>query len=60
MKNLFKNNWGKWNDLAIGKIHEHVYLLQFRRHANGKVQFRVEKSDAIWHINEPVLEDLNR
>ena len=56
--NLFKSRWGKWADISTGAIHEHRYLLQARRHKNGKVQFRVEKSAAAWNCAQPFIEDL--
>jgi len=58
MANLLKSKWGKWTDLTIGKVHEHVYLLQYRRHKNGKVQFRVEISKSVWGGEIPTLDML--
>ena len=55
---IFKIKWGKWNDLSTGAIHEHRYLLQARRHKDGKVQFRVEKSPTAWDCEKPSIEDL--
>lgn len=40
---FFKSKWGKWTDISVGAVKEHRYLLQVRRHKNGKVQFRAEK-----------------
>ena len=51
---LFKSKWGIWQDLAIGKYSEHYYLLQGRRHKDGRVQFRVVKSDFI--LCSPAIE----
>lgn len=58
--NIFKSKWGKWTDLSTGAIHEHRYLLQARRHENGRVQFRVERSPAAWTCNKPTLEQLSK
>lgn len=55
---IFKNKWSNWKDLSIGKIHEYVYLLQFRRHENGKVEFRTAKSEPAWGIDTPNINDL--
>lgn len=45
---LFKTNWGKWSDLQVSSYFETRYLLQGRRHKDGKVQFRVVKSAPIY------------
>lgn len=57
---LFKSNWGKWIDISTGAVNEHRYLLQARRHKNGMVQFRVEKSPGAWMCEKPSIEDLKR
>lgn len=56
--NFFKSKWGQWTDISTGAIHEVRYLLQARRHKNGRVQFRVEKSDSAWTCEKPTLEQL--
>ena len=48
MINLFKSKWSKWQDLECGQVAGTVYLLQFRRHNNGKVMFRVAKSQTFY------------
>ena len=40
---LFKTKWGQWTDISTGEAYEVRYLLQARRHKDGRVQFRVEK-----------------
>ena len=55
---LFRSKWGQWTDLSTGAIHEHRYLLQARRHKDGRVQFRVEKSSAAWTCSQPTIEQL--
>lgn len=57
---MFKSNWGKWCDISVGAIHESRYLLQARRHKNGKVEFRVEKSSTAWLCAAPTLEQLEK
>lgn len=61
MGNIFKSKWGNWTDISTGAVHEYRYLLQARRHKNGKLQFRVEKNkDAAWGCAEPNLEQLQQ
>ena len=55
---LFKTKWGQWTDLSTGAIHETRYLLQARRHKDGRVQFRVEKSDSAWTCDKPTTDQL--
>ena len=56
---LFKNNWGSWIDLSIGNFASEVQLLQFRRHKNGKVQFRKEVIKGTY-VPVPELQDLQK
>jgi len=56
---LLKRRWSKWSDISVGAVHEHRYLLQARRHRNGKVQFRVTKTlKSAWGCAAPTLEQL--
>ena len=55
---LFKTKWGKWMDISTGAINEHRYLLQARRHDNGRVSFRIEHVDNAWGCAVPTLEQL--
>ena len=55
---IFKSKWGQWTDLSTGAIHEHRYLLQARRHKDGRVEFRVEKSPTAWTCDKPTIEQL--
>ncbi len=57
---LFKSKWSNWQDMSVSRINEHVFLLQARRHENGKVQFRVERSPDAWGCNPPTIEQLNK
>ena len=57
---MFKSKWGKWTDLSTGAVSEHRFLLQARRHRNGKIQFRVAKSPAAWACEKPTLEQLSK
>ncbi|KQC02078.1 hypothetical protein [Pedobacter sp. Hv1] len=57
---IFKSKWGKWTDLTIGNYCETRYLLQGRRHSNGKVEFRVVKSSAIFSAEKLQLSDLEK
>lgn len=49
--NFFRSKWDKWETLTIGFINAQYFLLQARKHKNGKVQFRVEKSSEIYGSN---------
>lgn len=56
---LFKKRWSKWTDISVGAVHEYRYLLQARRHRNGKVKFRVTKNNkCAWGCDAPTLEQL--
>lgn len=57
---IFKSKWSKWTDLTVSSYFETRYLLQGRRHKNGKVQFRVTKSDAIYVAEKLELKDLEK
>lgn len=48
---IFKSKWGKWETLAIGEMNATYYLLQAKKHENGKVRFRVERSTSAYGIN---------
>lgn len=56
--NIFKSKWGKWTDISTGAVSESRYLLQARRHKNGKVQFRVEEAKRVWGCDTFTLEQL--
>jgi hypothetical protein len=57
---LFKSNWGQWTDISTGAVSETKYLLQARRHKDGRIQFRVEKSDSAWTCEKPTIEQLEK
>ena len=57
---MFKSKWGKWNDISSGAVHETRYLLQARRHKDGRIQFRVQKSDTAWSCDKPTIEQLEK
>ena len=56
--NLFKSKWGQWTDLSTCAWSGKKYLLQARRHKNGKLQFRVEISKDCYMCDIPSLEVL--
>lgn len=60
VKKLFKKRWSKWTDMSSGSVDENKYLLQSRRHRNGKVKFRVAKSQKAWGCTAPTLEQLSK
>lgn len=45
---IFRSKWSKWEVLTMGTINAQYYLLQARKHENGKVQFRVEVSKDVY------------
>tara|TARA_R110002020_G_scaffold344086_1_gene558404 strand:+ start:1531 stop:1716 length:186 start_codon:yes stop_codon:yes gene_type:complete len=57
---MFKSKWGKWTDISTGAVHETRYLLQARRHKDGRIQFRVEKSGTAWSCDKPTIEQLEK
>ena len=59
MKKLFRKRWGKWTDISTGQYSHYNYILQVKRHINGKVKFRVAKSDCAWFCITPTLEQLS-
>jgi hypothetical protein len=57
---LFKSKWGQWIDLSTTGYMGHKYLLQARRHKDGRIQYRVEKSEDSYTCNIPTLEQLEK
>jgi hypothetical protein len=55
---LFKNKWGKWTDISTGSLCAYKYVLQARRHKNGKIQMRVEQVSAYDTVAHPTIEQL--
>ena len=58
--NIFKSKWGKWADISTGAVHDIRYLLQARRHKDGRVEFRVEMSSTAWDCDKPTIEQLEK
>jgi hypothetical protein len=57
---LFKSKWGQWTDLSTTGYMGYKYLLQARRHKDGRIQYRVEKSKDCYTCNIPTLEQLEK
>jgi hypothetical protein len=55
---LFTNKWGKWVDISTGSLCQYKYVLQARRHQNGKIQMRVEQVVAYDTVAHPTIEQL--
>ena len=55
---IFKTKWSKWKDLNNGMLSDQYYLLQARRHENGKIQFRVAVSNKCYYGGELKINDL--
>lgn len=45
---IFRSKWSKWEVLTMGTVNAKYFLLQSRKHENGKVQFRVEVSKEVY------------
>ncbi len=53
--------WGKWHDIKAGNFNSQSYVLQGRRSLNGKLQFRVVKSDPHYLTDDKLtLDDLKQ
>ena len=57
---LFKSKWGQWIDLSTTGYMGYKYLLQARRHKDGRIQYRVEKSEDSYTCTIPTLEQLEK
>lgn len=57
---LFKSKWGNWNDISTGSLCSYKYILQARRHKNGKIQMRIEKISAYDTVAHPTIEQLEQ
>jgi hypothetical protein len=57
---LFNRNWGQWTDLSTTGYMGNKYVLQARRHKNGQLQYRVEKSEDSYTCAIPTLEQLEK
>jgi hypothetical protein len=58
---FFKNKWSKWQDLSLTYFPHNYYLIQFRRHENGKLEFRVETTKAFFGLDTKIqLENLKQ
>lgn len=55
--NIFKSKWGKWETLSMGTVSAQYFLLQARKHENGKVQFRVEVSKSAYGTDLAIAEE---
>jgi hypothetical protein len=55
---LFKNKWGKWVDISTGSLCSYKYVLQARRHENGKIKMRVAQARAYDTVAHPTIGQL--
>jgi hypothetical protein len=58
--NLLKTKWGQWTDLSTTGYMGYKYVLQARRHEDGRIQYRVEKSSDCYTCAIPTLEQLEK
>lgn len=56
---IFKSNWSKWQDISTGSLGSYKYILQARRHKNGKIKMRVEEIKAYDSVSHPTIEQLS-
>ena len=57
---LFKSKWGQWIDLSTAGYMGYKYLLQARRHKDGRIEYRVERSKDCYTCTIPTLEQLEK
>jgi hypothetical protein len=57
---MFKSKWGQWTDISTGSLGSYKFILQSRRHKNGKIQMRVERAEAYDTVTHPTLEQLEK
>ena len=57
---LFKSKWGQWIDLSTTGYMGYKYLLQARRHKDGRIEYRVERSKDCYTCTIPTLEQLEK
>lgn len=55
---MFKSKWGQWTDISTGSSGCFKYILQARRHKNGKVQMRTECKEAHNSAVQPTIDQL--
>jgi len=55
---IFKSKWGKWNDISTGSLCGYKYVLQARRHKDGRIKMRVETVKAYDTVAHPTMEQL--
>lgn len=55
---IFKSKWGSWADISTGSLCGRKYVLQARRHKNGKIQMRVECVEAYDTVAHPTIDQL--
>ena len=52
--------WSKWVDVSTGEVGDMKYILQVRRHENGKTQMRVEHIANAFGCDKPTIEFLSK
>ena len=58
---LFKSKWSKWIDISVGSCCGIKYVLQARRHKDGRVKMRIEKlMGAFDTVAHPTMEQLEK
>ena len=57
---MFKSKWGQWTDISTGSLGSYKYILQVRRHKDGRLQMRVECKEAYDTVAHPTIEQLKQ
>ena len=55
---MFKSKWGQWIDISTGSLCSSKYVLQARRHKDGRIQMRVEIKKAYDTVAHPTIDQL--
>ena len=56
---FFKNKWSKWTDVSVGSCCGIKYVLQVRRHRDGRIKMRCEKLMGAYDtVAHPSMEQL--
>lgn len=56
--NMFKTKWSNWEDISTGSLGSFKYVLQARRHKNGKIEMRISRCEAYDTVAHPSIEQL--
>ncbi|MFT5450564.1 MAG: hypothetical protein ACI9N9_000041 [Enterobacterales bacterium] len=52
-----KSKWSKWETISTGAVNEHRFVLQVRKHKNGRIKLKCRKSNDSWGCRAPSKEE---